>query len=194
MNYYTKTAAVPGWTTLVKLLSKSKALGSKGLNRVRTFADNHPYLTETGKAISVAVPSAGIGYLAGNGYSLLGAETPAPAPAPKDSTPAWLGGAVGAAGGAGAGVTAAHLAGGGALAKLLSGVGGGVAGAGIGDYIQRGNDSVVGQLLSKLKGKVTGGDKGGGGEKDSMTKKNSLAKKASPEAVQLALMLRQYPR
>lgn len=181
MNYYTKTAAVPGWATLVKLLSKSKALGSKGLNSVRTFSDNHPRLARTGKIIGVAAPSAGIGYLAGNVYPL-GTE------APKDSTPAWLGGAVGAAGGAGAGVTAAHLAGGGALAKLLSGVGGGVLGAGVGDYVQRGDDSVVGQLLAKLKGKVTGG------EKDSMTKKNSLAKKASPEAVQLALMLRQYPR
>lgn len=182
MNYYTKTAAVPGWATLVKLLSKSKALGSKGLNGVRNFQANHPHIARTGKIIGVAIPSAAAGYAAGNVWPL-GAETPAP-----KGTPAWLGGAVGAAGGAGAGVTAAHLAGGGALAKLLSGVGGGVAGAGIGDYIQRGNDSVAGKLISKLKGKVTGGDK------DSMTKKNSLAKKASPEAVQLALMLRQYPR
>ena len=188
MNYYTKTAAVPGWATLVKLLSKSKALGSKGLNGVRTFSANHPHIARTGKIIGVATPSAGIGYLAGNEWPL-GAETPAP-----KGTPAWLGGVVGAVGGAGAGVTAADLAGGGALARLLSGVGGSVAGAGIGDYIQRGNDSIVGQLLSKLKGKGTGGDKDGGGEKDSMTKKNSLAKKASPEAVQLALMLRQYPR
>lgn len=169
MNYYTKTAAFPGWATLVKLLSKSKALGSKGLNGIRTFADHHPRLTRAGKITGVAVPSAGIGYLAGNEYPL-GAEKP------SSGAPAWLGGAVGAAGGAGAGVTAAHLAGGGALAKLLSGVGGGVLGAGVGDYIQRGDDSVAGKLISKL------------------TKKNSLAKKASPEAVQLALMLRQYPR
>ena len=180
MNYNTKTAAVPGWATLVKLLSKSKPIGSKGLNGVRNFSANHPRLTRAGKIIGVATPSAAAGYAAGNVWPL-GAET-------SEGTPAWLGGAVGAAGGAGAGVTAAHLAGGGALAKLLSGVGGSIAGAGIGDYIQRGNDSVVGQLLSKLKGKGTGG------EKDSMTKKNSLAKKASPEAVQLALMLRQYPR
>lgn len=182
MNYYTKTAAVPGWATLVKLLSKSKALGSRGLNRVRTFSANHPRLTEAGKITGISALGAGAGYGAGNVWPL-GAETPE-----ANSTPAWLGGAVGAAGGAGAGVTAAHLAGGGALAKLLSGVGGGVLGAGVGDYIQRGDDSVAGKLLSKLKGKVTGG------EKDSMTKKNSLAKKASPEAVQLALMLRQYPR
>lgn len=168
MNYYTKTAAVPGWATLVKLLSKSKALGSKGLNGVRNFSANHPRLARTGKIIGVATPSAGIGYLAGNAYPL-GAET-------SGAAPAWLGGAIGGAGGAGAGVTAAHLAGGGALAKLLSGVGGGVLGAGIGDYVQRGDDSVAGKLISKL------------------TKKNSLAKKASPEAVQLALMLRQYPR
>lgn len=165
MNYYTKTAAVPGWATLVKLLSKSKALGSKGLNGIRTFADNHPRLTSAGKIVGVAAPSAAAGYAAGNVW-----------PIPFDSGSEWLGGALGAAGGAGAGVTAAHLAGGGALAKLLSGVGGSVAGAGIGDYIQRGDDSVAGKLISKL------------------TKKNSLAKKASPEAVQLALMLRQYPR
>lgn len=169
MNYYTKTAAVPGWATLVKLLSKSKALGSKGLNSVRTFSANHPRITRTGKIVGVAAPSAAAGYAAGNVWPV-GTE------APEGSTPAWLGGAVGAAGGAGAGVTAAHLAGGGALAKLLSGVGGGVLGAGIGDYVQRGDDSVAGKLISKL------------------TKKNSLAKKASPEAVQLALMLRQYPR
>lgn len=193
MNYYTKTAAVPGWATLVKLLSKSKALGSKGFNSVRTFSANHPRLARTGKIVGVAAPSAAAGYAAGNVWPS-GTETPTEAPqAPSSRTPAWLGGAIGGAGGAGAGVTAAHLAGGGALAKLLSGVGGGVLGAGVGDYVQRGDDSVVGQLLSKLKGKVTGGDNGGG-EKDSMTKKNSLAKKASPEAVQLALMLRQYPR
>lgn len=168
MNYYTKTAAVPGWATLVKLLSQAKALGGKGLNGVRTFSANHPRIARTGKIIGVAVPSAATGYAAGNVWPL-DAETP-------EAAPAWLGGAVGAAGGAGAGVTAAHLAGGGALAKLLSGVGGGVLGAGVGDYIQRGDDSVAGKLISKL------------------TKKNSLAKKASPEAVQLALMLRQYPR
>ena len=187
MNYYTKTAAVPGWATLVKLLSKSKALGSKGLNSVRTFSANHPRLARTGKIIGVAAPSMGAGYA-------LGEQSQIHILPVERRLPKWFGGAVGGAGGAGAGVTAAHLAGGGALAKLLSGVGGGVLGAGVGDYIQRGNDSVVGQLLSKLKGKVTGGDKDGGGEKDSMTKKNSLAKKASPEAVQLALMLRQYPR
>lgn len=168
MNYYTKTAAVPGWATLVKLLSKSKALGSKGLNGVRNFSANHPRLTSAGKITGLAALGAGAGYGAGNVWPL-GAET-------SEAAPAWLGGAVGAAGGAGAGVTAAHLAGGGALAKLLSGVGGGVLGAGVGDYIQRGDDSVAGKLISKL------------------TKKNSLAKKASPEAVQLALMLRQYPR